>query len=138
MIQRIQSIWLLLAAVFAAITFQFPFYVGDYSLDEIPASVNMDADFNIWIALLTVAAGGAAFINIFFFANRKLQIRISVLGILLSIGVLVLYFMQMQNFTSGSITLWCLFPFGVLGFYILALKGIRKDEKLIRSLDRLR
>lgn len=138
MIQRIQTVWLLLAAVFAAVTFQFPFYVGDYKLDDIPATVNLDADFDIWITLLTVITGGLAFVNIFFFGNRKLQLRLSVLGILLSIGVLVLYFLQIENFNSGSITLWCIFPFGVLGFYILALKGIRKDQQLLRSLDRFR
>ncbi|MGZ5286945.1 MAG: DUF4293 family protein, partial [Flavisolibacter sp.] len=48
MIQRIQSIWLLLAAVFAAITFRFPFYTGDWLKDQIQSTVNLDAQTTIW------------------------------------------------------------------------------------------
>ncbi|HVK96873.1 MAG TPA: DUF4293 family protein, partial [Flavisolibacter sp.] len=69
---------------------------------------------------------------------RKVQLKLSYLGIFLSVILLVLYFIEMQNFANSVIALWCLFHFGILGFYILATKGIAKDEKLIKSLDRLR
>lgn len=138
MIQRIQSIWLLLAAVFAAITFQFPFYTGDWLKDISPATVHLNAKTNIWLTLVTVLTGALAFITIFFFSNRKLQFRLTLGGIVLSILLLVLYFLEMQNFTSGSVTLWAIFHFAILGFYILAAKGIRNDQKLLKSLDRLR
>jgi hypothetical protein len=52
--------------------------------------------------------------------------------------LLVVYFLELNNFTSGTIALWCIFHFAILGCYILAARGIWKDEKLIKSMDRLR
>lgn len=138
MIQRIQSIWLLLAAVFAAITFRFPFYTGDWLKDTIPSTVQLNANTTIWLTLVTVLTGALAFVSIFFYSDRKLQFKLVLGGLLLSMLLLVLYFLELNNFASGSITIWAIFHFAILGFYILAIKGIRNDEKLIKSLDRLR
>lgn len=138
MIQRIQSIWLLLAALFAAITFRFPFYNGDWLKDTIPNPVDLNARTTIWLTILTILAGALAFVTIFLFGNRKLQLRLTYVGILLSVVLISMYFMEMNNFASGSIALWCIFPFGMLVFYILAARGISRDERLVRSMDRLR
>ncbi len=138
MIQRIQSIWLLLAAIFAAITFRFPFYTGDWLKDDIQSPVDLNAQTTIWITIITVLAGAVAFVNIFLFDNRKMQLKLTYLGIFLTVIMLVMYFLEMANFSSGSIALWCLFHFGMLAFFILAARGIYKDEKLIKDMDRLR
>ena len=138
MIQRIQSVWLLLAALFDAITFRFPFYNGDWTKDTVLAPIDLNANTTIWLTIVTVLTGGLAFASIFLFGNRKFQLKMAIAGLLLSIGLLVLYFIEMQNFNSGTIALWCIFYFGIATFYILAINGIRKDEKLIKSLDRLR
>lgn len=138
MIQRIQSIWLLLVAIFAAVTFRFPFYIGDWIKDTTPAAVDLNARTTIWISILTVLAGAVAFVNIFLFDNRKLQLRLCYLGIFVTIALLVVYFLELNNFLSGTIALWCIFHFAILGCYILAARGIWKDEKLIKSMDRLR
>ncbi len=138
MIQRIQSIWLLLAAIFTAVTFQFPFYIGDWAKDTIAASVGLNARTTIWITAVTVLTGVLAFVNIFLFSNRKLQLKLCFLGIFLSVILLTLYFLEIKNFTSGGMALWCIFPFAVLAFYILAARSISEDEKLVRSMDRLR
>ena len=138
MIQRIQTVWLLLVAAFAAVTFRFPFYTGDWIKDVVPASVDLNAQTTIWISILTVLAGVIAFVNIFLFDNRKLQLKLCYLGIFITVALLVLYFLELNNFTSGTIALWCVFHFAILGCYILAARGIWKDEKLIKSMDRLR
>ncbi len=138
MIQRIQSIWLLLAAIFAAITFRFPFYTGDWLKDDIQSPVDLNAQTTIWLSIITVLAGALAFVNIFLFDNRKMQLKLTYLGIFLTVILLVMYFLEMNNFASGSIALWCLFHFGILAFYILASRGIYKDQKLIKDMDRLR
>jgi cyanate permease len=138
MLQRIQSIWLLLAAVFAAITFRFPFYTGDYSLDDIQAVIDLNARTTIWLTILTVITGALAFVNIFLFDNRKLQLKLTYVGIFLSVLLLTMYFMEVNNFFNGSIALWALFHFAMLVFYIMASRGIYKDQKLIKSMDRLR
>ncbi len=138
MIQRIQSLWLLLAALFEAITFRFPFYNGDWNKDTLPTPVDLDADTTILLTIISVLTGALAFAAVFLFGNRKLQLRLGIVGLLFAIGTLVLYFLELQNFTSGTISLWCIFPFAVAAFYILAIKGIREDAKLIKGLDRLR
>lgn len=138
MIQRIQSVWLLLASIFDAITFRFPFYVGDWQKDTVPAIIDLNAQLTTPLTIVTVLTGILAFLTIFLFNNRKLQLRLTYLGMLLSLVLLVLYFFEMGNFNSGDMALWCLFYFAVLLFYVLAARGIQKDQKLIRSLDRLR
>lgn len=138
MIQRIQSVWLLLASIFDAITFRFPFYNGDWTRDTLPTPVDLNAQSTFWLTLITIFVGGLAFVNIFLFNNRKLQLRLTYAGLGLSALMLVLYFLEMQNFTSGSIALWCLFYFAIFMFYLLAARGIISDEKLVKSLDRLR
>lgn len=138
MIQRIQSLWLLLAAVFAAVTFKFPFYSGDWLKDIIPSPIPLNAETTIWLSILTVLTGAVAFVTIFLFDNRKLQLKLCYLGIFLSVVLIVVYFLEMANFASGSIALWCVFHFAILTCYILATRGIWKDEKLIKSMDRIR
>lgn len=139
MIQRIQSVWLLLAAIFAAITFSIPFYVGAMTdAAGISATTQLTAKTNMLLTVLTVLSGATAFGAIFLFENRKLQLKVVILGILFTLLLLVAYILQLKNFTSGSFALSCIIHFGILAFYILAVRGIRKDEKLIKSLDRLR
>ena len=137
MIQRIQSIWLLLAAVFAFLTFKLPFYQGAVlqATDVKPA---VDAQSTIWLTIVAALTGALAFIKIFFFNNRKLQIRICIFGIVLTLALIALCFVEMTKFANGSLALSCIIYFAILAFYIMALNGIRKDEKLIKSMDRLR
>ena len=138
MIQRIQSIWLLLAAVFAFLTFKLPFYQGAILQAAADAKPAVDAQSTIWLTIVAALTGALAFINIFFFNNRKLQLRLCVFGIILAIVLIALCFMEMTKFTDGSLALSCIIYFAIVAFYILALNGIRKDEKLIKSMDRLR
>lgn len=138
MIQRIQSVWLLLASIFDAVTFRFPFYVGDWKKDTVPDLVDLNAERTPLLTVVSVLIGVLAFVTIFLFNNRKLQLRLTYLGILFSVVLLLLYFLEIGNFNRGEMALWCLFAFAVLLFYLLAARGIRNDQKLIRSLDRLR
>lgn len=138
MIQRIQSIWLLLAAIFSAVTFRFPFYTGDWLKDEIQSPIDLNAQTTIWLTVLTVLTGVIAFVIIFLYDNRKLQLKLCYLGMFVNVMLLVLYFMEIGNFSGGTIALWCIFHFAILGCYILAARAIYNDEKLIKSMDRLR
>jgi len=139
MIQRIQSVWLFLATLFNAITFKFPFYTGDWLKDTMPNFiVDLNAQTTIWLTILTVITGVIALVTIFLFRNRKLQLRLCYLGIFLTLVLLTLYFLEMMNFEDGTIALWVIFYFAILISYFLAARGISKDQKLIKSMDRLR
>ena len=138
MLQRIQSIWLLFAAAFDAVTFRFPFYIGDWSRDTIYQLVDLDARTTIWFTILTVLSAALAVVTIFLYHNRKLQLRLTYVGIFITAVLLTLYFIEIGHFNTGAIALWAIFYFAILVCYILAARGILKDEKLIRSMDRLR
>lgn len=138
MIQRLQSVWLLLVAVLDAVTFRFPFFSGDWNRDAVQAIVELNAQTTTWLTILSVIAGALAVATIFLYKNRKLQLKLIYLGIFLTAVLITMYFLEMGNFTGGTIALWSIFYFGILIFYILAARGVLKDEKLIRSMDRLR
>lgn len=138
MLQRIQSIWLLFAAAFDAVTFRFPFYIGDWSRDTIYQLVDLDARTTIWFTILTILSAALAVVTIFLYRNRKLQLRLTYLGIFITAILLTLYCIEITHFNTGTIALWAIFYFAILVCYILAARGILKDEKLIRSMDRLR
>jgi hypothetical protein len=138
MLQRIQSVWLLLATAFDAVTFRFPFYSGDWEKDTVAAVIDLNAKTTIWLTILTVLTGILAFVTIFLFDNRKLQLRLSYLGIFLTLVLLTLYIVEIENFFTGTVALWAIFYFAILACFIMAARGISKDEKLIRSMDRLR
>ena len=139
MIQRIQSLWLLLAAMFAFITFSVPFYVGAMTdATGVSTATQLNAKTTTLLTVLTVVTGATAFGSIFLFENRKLQLKMVIAGLLFTLLLLAAYILQIKNFSSGSFALSCILHFGILGLYILAIRGIRHDEKLIKSLDRLR
>ena len=103
MLQRIQSVWLLLAAVFDAITFRFPFYSGDWIKDNFLFVIDLNAKTTIWFSILTVINGIIAFITIFLYGNRKLQLRLVYLGTFLTAVLLTLYFLEIKNFIGDKL-----------------------------------
>ena len=56
----------------------------------------------------------------------------------LSVINIILYFTELKKFVSGNVSLTALFAFAIPIFLVLAVNGIYKDEKLVKSLDRLR
>ena len=85
-------------------------------------------------------------VAIFFFKNRKRQrgmVWMSIISIFSFVAVMLMRKSNLENGTPPVANFQYLIP-GVLVtlvalvFLILALRGIRKDERLIKSLDRLR
>jgi hypothetical protein len=138
MIQRLQSLWLFFAAALDAVTFRFPFYSGDWTRDTLYLVVDLNARTTIWLTILSVLTALLAIVTIFLFRNRKLQLKLTYLGIFLTAVLLTLYIIEVMHFSTGTVALWAIFYFAILGCFILAARGILKDEKLIRSMDRLR
>ncbi len=135
MIQRIQTIWLLLAAAASFATLKLSFYSGTKDNNLF---TELTGSSHFLLLILSVAIGLLAVVNIFLFKNRKLQMRLTWLGIVLQLIVLAVYFQQIKTFVQGNYTLTSALSFVIPIFFILAWMGIRKDEKLIKSMDRLR
>ena len=138
MIQRQQSLWLLLSAISSFLSFQLPFYNGTKKIDNLIASAELDAGSTFFLVVFTGASLIIALITIFLFKDRKLQLRLCLTGMGISILTLVFYFVEMKKFETGTISLSCLFAFAAVVGFILAARGIWKDEKLVKSLDKLR
>jgi hypothetical protein len=139
MLQRLQSIWLLLTAICAFLTVRLSFYSGNIELPGKPVSfVYLNAAFNMWILIITIALVCLSVIDIFLYKNRKLQSRLALLGLLLSLLNIFLYYKQTLRFTIGNYDLTAMLTLVIPVFLFLALRGIYKDQKLVKSLDRLR
>ena len=137
MIQRIQSIWLLLAAVCVFLTLKFSTYVGT-NKELIPSSfLNGTATFPL--IFVTLAVGIVSLITIFLYKNRTLQLRLALLTMVLEVGLIFLYYREIQTFVGqGTLSIKAIFHVGVLLFLVLAAKGISSDNKLIKDSNRLR
>ena len=138
MIQRQQTLWLILAAVCSFLTFQFPFYTGDKMEKGITLRSELDAPSNFFLIILTAASIIISAVAIFLYKERKKQLRFAIGGAVLAVIILVINFLEVKKFVEGSYSLTALFTFGILIGYVLAARGIWKDEKLVKSLDKLR
>jgi glucan phosphoethanolaminetransferase (alkaline phosphatase superfamily) len=139
MIQRQQTLWLLLAGVAAFLTFQYPFYTGTILKANSSVKEDLDAASHLGLLLITAVLILIALIAIFLFKDRKTQLRTTIVGLVLSIILIVLYFSRVSNYeTGGHFTLTCIFAILIPASFLLAARGIYKDKKLIKSLDKLR
>lgn len=138
MIQRIQSLWLLLAAGCAFATFKFPYFTGTNAKGITPYELNATESFILM--LVTVAIGLLALVTIFLFKKRTLQLRLCVLGILLEALLIFLYYQKVQTFVQGQGTysLTSILHSIIVLAFVLAARAINKDAKLIKESDRLR
>ena len=138
MIQRQQSLWLLLAAASSFLSFQFPFYTGNILEDNMSRFEELEAGSSLFLMVLTGVSVLISAITIFLYKDRKTQLKLSIGGILIAIILLILYFSELKKFANGNFALTAIFVFAIFISYIMAARGIWKDEKLIKSLDKLR
>lgn len=139
MIQRIQSLWLALAAIVALLTIKFPFYSGN--IQDTPTTTKwteLTAVNNIIILILSTAVAVASGFIIFLYKNRKQQLRFTLITLPVSLLIIFLYYKETQKFLTGNISLTCLLAISVPVLLAMAAIGIYKDEKLVKSTDRLR
>lgn len=141
MIQRIQSIWLLLAALCGFGLTQVPLFTGRLANNVIKNFLSTDSLLFFALSIGTALLAAAC---IFLFRNRNLQFKLTIIGVILSILLVVLEVWLLGKFktthsaVSGTYTWGGLLPIAMIIFFILAARGIYKDERLIKSLDRLR
>lgn len=149
MIQRTQSIFLLLASILMVATAFCPLIElvnENASFSATFHSFGIGADFPTWgVLIFAVISALLAFINIFFYKKRKLQINI---GYMTALSIIIYYVTSMVYINSfmgkidSSYTLNVQFgiilPVIALVLDLLAISRIKKDEKLVKSLDRIR
>lgn|SRR5947207_3337693 len=138
MIQRQQSLWLLLSTICAFLSYKLPFFSGTKEgVKNLTEKAILDGGSNFFLLVFTGISLALSLITIFLYKDRKLQLKLCIAGIILSILLLIIYFNEMRKL-SGSVSLSAVFVFAILIGYIMAARGIWKDEKLVKSLDKLR
>ncbi|MGB0981189.1 MAG: DUF4293 domain-containing protein [Winogradskyella sp.] len=136
MIQRIQSLYLLLAAVIS-VGLIFVFHL--WSTAEGVKTFAID---NYTYFGLFLGSGLLSLISIFRFKNRKSQFVLGRLNILLNFILLGIFVYQSLNLSGETNVsekgIGLLLPIFSIVCLVLANKAIKKDEDLVKSVDRLR
>ncbi len=149
MIQRIQTLFLLLATGALGSQFFVPYlHVGENDSARTIASLSdgmLTPTDNPGLLGLTGLGALISLIAVFLFKNRPLQTRLALTsaGICVMIAVLLAFTIKMtldQSPEGGSIQFALGVALPVLAIILnwLAARAIRKDEALVRSMDRLR
>jgi len=145
MIQRIQSIFLLLSGVSFYSLFGVPFATSSIAIPDLLSDMVYNVQDSPILMVLAGLGGLICMGAIFLYNNRPLQIKMSYLGIVFSILLAVVAFLLIYNeqtFTTQSDKIEDSFglylPFISLILSGLAARFIGKDENTVRSMDRLR
>ena len=136
MIQRIQTVWMILALIAAILTFRFDTYTGMVAISNSYLELNAGSFFRLGLntLILCILMAGA----ILLFKNRSKQKLLCILAFLYEGVVIFLYFREIRNFSTGNISLWAILHLAILAGIILALRGISNDQRLLKESDRLR
>lgn len=154
MIQRIQTLYLLLVVVLTGLALWLPlvdFTVGVDTCTLTAFGLKDAAGITllptVYLGVVLVAACLVPLVTIFLFKRRLVQIRLCAVELVLLIGAGAMtgiyfylcnrYFAD-SEFYSHTLKISLVFPLVCLVFDLLALRAIFRDEKLVRSLDRIR
>ncbi|MFH1000946.1 MAG: DUF4293 domain-containing protein [Bacteroidota bacterium] len=155
MIQRIQSIYISLAAIFTGLLFFIPianillednvYAIMVSGVNSFPFSGQAGFAEKLFpaIKILTIIAVLALLIDIFLFKNRKNQIKVAryiILMITLFTSGMIFFTSSInQAYSAGlKFNIGIIFPFIAIMLIFLAIRCIKKDEELVRSIDRIR
>ena len=155
MIQRIQSIWLFLATLVLILMMFLPLVTkvvdgsewiiytsGSHHILTGKSGTGLRAEVFLPLLITNIVLIILCFVNIFFFKRRTLQKRLAVFTILAIIGFAFwcsVYAKELPGGIEGaSFGVGAYLPAVAILFIVLAIFGINKDERLIRSAERLR
>lgn len=150
MLQRVQSIFLLLASGAMLVASAAPLATFLFNGDRVVFEamgiyLNGNLSDSTW-GLFAVGAISSilALLTVFLYKNRMLQIRLSIFNIVLMIGF-YLYFgfiifklHPVESLQFQKVGVGIIMPIIAVILTVLAIRKIGADEALVRSLDRLR
>ena len=150
MIQLIQTVYLFLSALFTALLLFLPLAVGVtvsggpvratlWGWTDPASADSLSSGAVHWIAGgLSVLVLALALVTIFGFRNRPLQKKLCVVQVVVC-GLLGWCLGSFAApLSAWSLSAASVFPVVSLILTLLAMRGISKDERLVRSLDRIR
>ncbi|MCK7591361.1 DUF4293 domain-containing protein [Subsaxibacter sp. CAU 1640] len=136
MLQRIQTVYLLLAAISSG-GLIFVFHLWTTNADAM-----VYAKDNMYYLALFLGSAALSLISIFGYKNRKSQFVLNRLNIILNFILLGLFVYQSLNLSGEADVsekgIGIVLPALSIVLLVLANKAIKKDEDLVKSVDRLR
>ncbi|MEQ6123054.1 DUF4293 domain-containing protein [Pseudotenacibaculum sp. MALMAid0570] len=142
MIQRIQSVYLLLVAILSGgLIFAFDVWkvaeTKKFALDLFSDESMLSKT----VPVLFFLSALLAVISIFKYKNRQLQFvlgRVIILINLFLLGILIYLSLNLPGEVSSEKGIGMFIPTVAILFSVMANKAIKKDEDLVKSVDRLR
>jgi hypothetical protein len=152
MIQRIQTIYLLMALVALASMVVFPLatisdkfdHVFVFSYNHLHASDAGLIDTYLVLPTAIFFSLLIGFITIFLYKNRKRQMTWCFLHMAVNLVIGIIIFIKYYQFRhlyvggSDSLSFTSLCPIIAVILDYLAYRGIKKDDELVKSIDRIR
>ncbi len=152
MIQRIQTVYLLLATAMMSLTLFLPLATIVYGGNElvlkafsVSGAESISGALPLYLGTLLVATTLLLLVVIFMYKKRLAQIRLCVASIVLLLGsaaLVGLYSYRLCDILEGEnifrLGFAALMPIVAIIPVVLAIRGIARDEALVRSLDRIR
>ena len=148
MIQRIQTLYLLASGILMSITLFFPLLVFQsggmvYEMDARQLSGQEETVSTIGLFIVGALSALTALITIFIYKKRVLQVKLIRLGSALALLFIAYAVYLGFDFSTQLNAQWrpsivAALPVISIILNCLAIKGIKADEALVRSLDRLR
>jgi len=136
MIQRIQTLYLVLVALIAGI---LPFFVNLWSDAK---GGEIYAQNEVLVSVVFYISGGLALWAVFLYKNRKNQFVVNRLNMILNLFLLGFFVYRSLNLSGEAMVsekgIGMLIPIISIVFLVLANRAIKKDEDLVKSVDRLR
>ena len=131
MIQRIQSIYLLVAVIsMTLISFKVPVYALNETLFMAQDDTKM--------FVLTIIGAIFSLLGLFMFKNRKFQMKLIRLTVLIQMIIGIRIFMLFNKFEVVLNNSFLFLMAFTLIALIMAYRGVKKDDDLVRSVDRIR
>ena len=145
MIQRIQSILLLLSGLGFLGQFATDFATSTQPLPQLLADQRYEVQDSPLLLILVIAGFLLSVAAVFLYQNRVLQMRITLLslvsGILLPLLAYFLMYKEGSPIPAGVTVddaLGAYLPFVSIISSAVAIRFIKKDDQLVKSMDRLR
>jgi len=136
MIQRIQTLYLVLIALVAGI---LPFFVNLWSDAK---GLEIYAQNEIIVSIAFYVSGALALWAVFLYKNRNNQFVVNRLNMILNLFLLGFFVYRSLNLPGETLVsekgIGMLIPVFSIVFLALANRAIKKDEDLVKSVDRLR
>lgn len=136
MIQRIQSLYLLIVLLLSAVLVQWA------SVWKNPEGSAVFFDEIGWLAVAFYGVALLALISILLYKNRQNQFVVNRLNIILNLFLLGFFVYRSLSVSGGTEVpekgIGMLIPVFSIVFLVLANRAIKRDEDLVKSVDRLR